>query len=332
MAHPSQHDEFGLIADFFAPLATEAALGLRDDAACLTPKPGFDLVVTADAMVQGVHFLADDPADLIARKLLRVNLSDLAAMAAAPVGYLLTAAWPGATSDDWIAAFARGLGADQERFDCRLLGGDTVATPGPLVLSLTALGQVPHGGALRRAGAQPGDCLFVSGTIGDSFLGLNVLQEKITSLDEDDARYLIDRYRLPRPRLELGQALGQVADAAIDVSDGLVADLGHLAAQSGLHAEIQADRVPLSEPGRRALARLPDAAHLPLVGGDDYELLFAAPPSERDAVAAIAARLELPITEIGALSPGSGVMVLAGDGGELALPETGWRHRRPGRR
>lgn len=329
MARPNPRGEFDLIADFFAPLAAgePAALGLRDDAACLTPKAGHDLVVTADAMVEGVHFLPDDPPDMIARKLLRINLSDLAAMAARPIGYLLTAAWPDSRGDEWIARFADGLATDQDLFDCRLLGGDTVSTPGPISLSVTAIGEVPTGGALHRAGGRDGDCLFVSGTIGDSTLGLRALRGEVQSLSEDDNTFLADRYRLPRPRLELGRALAGVAHAAIDISDGLIADLGHLAAQSGLRAEITADRVPLSEPTRRALAADPDRAYLPLVGGDDYELLFAAPRAARRELGKLATRLGLPLSEIGALSQGAGVAALDHDGREIALPRTGWRHR-----
>ena len=329
MAKPSPRGEFALIAEIFAPLAAgaTAALGLRDDAACLTPKAGHDLVITADAMVEGVHFLPDDPPDLIARKLLRVNLSDLAAMAATPVGYLLTAAWPDARSDVWIAKFAEGLATDQDLFDCRLLGGDTVSTPGPLSLSVTAIGEVATGGALHRAGGRAGDCLFVSGTIGDASFGLKTIRGEIPGLSEADRGFLADRYRLPRPRLGLGRALAGIAHAAIDISDGLIADLEHLAAQSRLRAEVDADRVPLSAPARRALAADPDAADLPLVGGDDYELLFAAPPEARPALRDLASRLGVPLSEIGKLSEGAGVAALDGRRREIILPRTGWRHR-----
>ena len=232
----------------------------------LTPPPGRELVLAADAMVAGVHFLADDPPETIGRKLLRVNLSDLAAMGADPLAYLMTVALPRGTPDAWLAGFVAGLAADQAEFGLQVLGGDTVSTAGPVSLSLTILGTVAPGQALRRGGARPGDELWVSGTIGDGALGLRAARGEI-----EDA-YLVDRYRLPQPRLALGRALRGVASACIDVSDGLVQDGGHLCRASGCGAVLEAALVPLS----------PSARHAPLrqllTGGDDYELLFAIPP------------------------------------------------------
>ncbi len=236
--------EFELIARYLAPLAEgePGALGLRDDAAVISPPAGRDLVLAADALVEGVHFLPTDPPGLVARKLLRVNLSDLAAMGARPCGYLMTAAWPKGRAEAWIADFAAGLARDQEIFGIGLLGGDTTGTPGPLSLSLTAVGTTPSGRRLERGGARAGDSLYVSGTLGDGALGLRVLQGALDGLDTAERDWLIDRYRLPRPRLALGESLlaQGLASAAIDVSDGLVADVGHLAAASGLAARIEA--------------------------------------------------------------------------------------------
>ncbi len=238
--------EFSLIARHFAPLAGPGALGLMDDAAVLVPPPGRELVLSADAMVGGVHFFPDDPADLVARKLLRVNLSDLAAKGATPLGYLVTLSAPRETPDAWFAGFASGLAADQREFGIALLGGDTTSTPGPVSLSLTIIGHVAPGMMVRRAGAHAGDGIWVTGTIGDGALGLAVAQGRL----EDPSGVLLDRYRLPRPRLAL--SVSGLVSAGMDVSDGLVQDLGHLCRAAGFSAEIEARSVPLSEAARAA--------------------------------------------------------------------------------
>jgi thiamine-monophosphate kinase len=318
--------EFSLIARHFRALAGPGALDLLDDAALLDPPPGRQLVLAADAMVAGVHFLPEDPPETVGRKLLRVNLSDLAAMGAAPLGYLMTTAFPHGTDDAWIAAFAQGLEEDQRAFGLAVLGGDTVSTPGPMALSLTILGTVAPGGALRRRGARPGDEIWVSGTIGDGALGLRVLQGR---LPPDPEGHLARRYRLPEPRLALGAALAAAgaAGAAMDVSDGLVQDLGHLCRAAGCGAEVEAARVPLSAAVRAAAAADPGVLPLALTGGDDYELLFAAPPAGRAAVRAAAAAAGVPVTRIGRFAEGPAAVVVAGpDGAPLALPREGWSH------
>jgi thiamine-monophosphate kinase len=313
--------EFALIARHFRPLAGEGALDLGDDAALLTPPAGCQLVLAADAMVAGVHFLPDDPPATIGRKLLRVNLSDLAAMGAAPLGYLMTCAFPRGTEEGWIAGFAAGLAADQAEFGLAVLGGDTVATPGPACFSLTILGRVAPGRALRRAGARPGDDLWVSGTIGDGALGLLALTGRLAA----DA-FLADRYRLPRPRLALGRALTGLARAAMDVSDGLVQDVGHLARAGGCAAEIMAGAVPLSDAARAALAADPALLSRILGGGDDYELVFAASPAEAAAVRDAADAARTPVARIGRFLDGEGVRVLDAGGEEIPLSSTGWSH------
>ena len=299
--------EFDLIARHFRPLAGPGALGLLDDAAVFLPPPGRELVVTADAMVAGVHFLPDDPADLVGRKLLRVNLSDLAAMGAVPLAYLMTVSAPRDTPDAWFAGFAAGLAADQAEFAITLLGGDTTHTPGPLSLSLTCMGHVAPGEAVRRTGARPGDALWVTGTIGDGALGLAVLQNRLT----DPTGYLAGRYHLPRPRV--GFLRPGMARAAMDVSDGLVQDAGHLARAAGLGVVIEAALVPLSAAARAAG---PGWLETCLTGGDDYELLMAVPPGEAIEAA----------TRIGRFTEGDGVTVLAADGRALTLARPGWSH------
>jgi thiamine-monophosphate kinase len=322
---PAALGEFGRIARFFAPLAAHApgALGLTDDAALIECPPGERLVVTVDAMVEGVHFLSTDPPGLIARKLVRVNLSDLAAMAARPAGYFLTTALPKSHGDDWLAGFAAGLAQDQAEFGITLLGGDSVSTPGPFCLTLTAFGRVAVGGEVRRSGARSGDLVFVSGTIGDGALGLEAARGQLDGLlGPADVAFLADRYRLPRPRVTLGPRLAGLASAMMDVSDGLVGDLGHICTVSGVAGVIEAARVPLSV----AAARLPDRIATVLTGGDDYELLFTVPPEREAGVRAAAEAAGVPLTVIGRIETGRGVRVLASDGSEMPLAGAGWQH------
>jgi len=307
-------DEFGEIERLFRPLTGGAAgaFDLLDDAAVVPQRPGFDLVVTKDAIVEGVHFPVGERPDLVARKLVRVNLSDLAAKAAEPFGAFLAIAWPRGFGPAERAIFARGLGEDLAAFGVALLGGDTVSTPGPLTASLTALGWTPEGRMVRRAGARPGDLLMVSGPIGDGVLGLAAVQGEIS----DPAGELVGRYRLPSPRLDLRDALRAGASAAADVSDGLVADAGHIAKASGVALRIALERLPLSPAAARWLDGQPDrAAGLVRLatGGDDYEVVCtgAAP---------------IPgFTVIGEAVAGSGVAASLG-GVELATGAGGWRH------
>ncbi|MBC7908104.1 MAG: thiamine-phosphate kinase [Rhodospirillaceae bacterium] len=320
-------DEFQVIAQLFAPLAKSfpGALGLTDDAAFLPPDALAETVVTVDAMVAGVHFLPDDPPDLVARKLVRVNLSDLAAKGAVPFGVLLAAAFPHGTSQDWLERFAHGLGRDLTEFNIALIGGDTVATPGPLTLSLTAMGKVAAGRAILRSGAQDGDVVWVSGSIGDGALGLQAARDQLALAPEHVAA-LAERYRLPRPRVSLGPCLVGVASAGMDVSDGLVQDLGHLCRASNLAATVDAAAVPLSPAARAALEQGQSLLATLLTGGDDYELLFTAPPSATADFLDLAKRIGVPLTAIGRMQAGSGVTVHDASGQILSLGQGGWRH------
>jgi thiamine-monophosphate kinase len=322
---PPLPGEFSLIARHFRRLAGPGALDLSDDAAVFDPPPGRQLVAAADAMVAGVHFLPDDPPETIGAKLLRVNLSDLAAMGATPLGYLLTVALPRGTPEEWLAAFVDGLAADGQTFGIHALGGDTVSTPGPAALSLTILGTVAPGAALRRAGARPGDRVWVSGSLGDGALGLRVLRGELAA---DADAHLARRYRLPEPRLALGAALSGVARAAMDVSDGLVQDLGHLCRASGCGAVVEAGSLPLSPPARAAIASDPALLRLALAGGDDYELLFAAPPERSEEVLARAAEAGTPVTPVGVFVEGPPEVVARGADGAPIMPlqQGGWSH------
>ena len=266
--------------------------------------------MTADAMVEGVHFLPGTAPGLVARKLMRVNLSDLAAMGAAPFGYLITMSVPRALGEDWFAGFAGGLATDQAAFGVVLLGGDTTETPGPLTLSLTAIGYVAPGCAILRSGARPGDDLWVTGTIGDGVLGLHAARGELADPDG----YLKGRYDLPTPRL--GIPVAGWAHAAMDVSDGLFQDLGHICRASGVAATVEVARIPLSA---QAAAAGPQWRETAWIGGDDYELLLAAP-------AGVLPPGGVAATRIGRFAEGEGVTVVGPDGADLPLAGKGWSH------
>jgi thiamine-monophosphate kinase len=318
---PASLSEFALISKFFAPLATDtAALALTDDACLIEENALRDLVVTTDALIEGVHFLNRDPPSLISRKALRVNLSDLAAKGARPIGYLLALALPHDRDETWLEGFAAGLAEDQKRFAVSLLGGDTTATPGPVTLAVTVLGEVSKGAMIRRAGARPGDLVFVSGTVGDAGAGLEILKGELDG--GANAEFLIDRYRLPTPRLELGAALHGVASAALDVSDGLVADLGHIAEVSKVRLTIEADRIPVS-PALHALGR-PDAVVRAATSGDDYEIAFTA-RSEADALDA-GKRAGVAVTRIGRVESGEGIALVDSEGHRIPVEKGGYSH------
>ncbi len=322
--------EFDLIARYFAPLAAAApgAFALTNDAALVDVPDGRSLVTTVDSMVAGVHFRDEDRPTEIAAKLLAVNLSDLAAMGARPFGYLVAASFPQTVEEAWIAEFAAGLGSEQAIFGISLLGGDTTSTTGPLTLSLTAFGHVPSGKCLQRATARAGDDIYVSGWLGDAALGLDILSGRLQASSTEARAQLVRRYLRPTPRLALGAALleMELASAALDVSDGLVADLGHMARQSGLAAGIEWAALPLSPAARAQLARDAALRQRVLGGGDDYELVFAAAPVGRADIAKLARRLDLPLTRIGSLSPGSGVSVRDEAGRRIAVTKAGWAH------
>lgn len=321
-------DEFGIIARHFAPLSRGLAgsFGLTNDGAVIPPDPARGLIATIDTMVEGVHYLPDDPADLVARKLLRVNLSDLAAMGAMPESYLLTLAVDRLKEEAWIERFCAGLADDQERFGVAMLGGDTTSTPGPTTLSLAAFGRVRGTEVLERSTAQAGEAVYVTGTLGDGALGLLVRQGTLTGLREAHRAHLEGRYRVPKPRVEVGARLIGLASACLDVSDGLVGDLAHIAEHSGIGIELESAAVPLSEAAAEVVGDDPDLWPLVLSGGDDYELAFTAPAEADVALRALAADTGVPITRIGHTRAGQGVQVLDRAGRPLALETQGWKH------
>jgi thiamine-monophosphate kinase len=325
---PSGEDS--LIARYFKPLATEAgAFGLDDDAAVLKAG-GEDVVVTTDAIVEGVHFLSSDPPDTVARKALRVNLSDLAAKGASPAGFVLTLALPGA-DDAWLSAFAGALGDDARSYDCPLLGGDTVSTPGPLTVSITAFGRLPAGKMVHRSGARIGDRVMVTGTIGDAALGLNVLKGGAVAAalagDPASRELLVSRYRVPQPRNALAHAVREHASAAMDVSDGLAGDLTKLCAASGVSADIDTPLIPLSGAAAALLARAVIAIETLVSGGDDYEILCAVPQTRCAAFEAEARRAGVAVTSIGTIVEGRRTpRFLSAEGTELPLRRLSYSH------
>ncbi len=305
-------DEFGIISRYFAPLAGEGAFSLQDDAALIAARPGFDLVVTTDAISEGTDFFAFDPAGTIAQKALRVNLSDLAAKGAEPFAYLLNLLLPHSIAPDWLAAFAEGLGRDQHEFGISLLGGDTGATDGPLTIAVTAFGYVPQGKMIRRASARVGDAVYVTGSIGEAGGGLAIFKREKHSLSDSERDQLTARYRVPEPPVSFAAPLRQIAHAAVDISDGLIADLGHIASASAVRIVVEGEQVPLSAPlralwGDHALPRA-------VTAGDDYQIAFIAPPG-----------LKGPFTRIGQVEEGEGVEFLIA-GRKAVLPSSGYRH------
>lgn len=314
--------EFDLIRRYFTRHADSAVLGVGDDCALLQPRPGMQLAVSSDMLVEGQHFLRGTDPRRLGHKTLAVNLSDLAAMGADARWALLSIALP-AADESWIAAFSTGFFSLAQTFGVDLVGGDT--TRGPLCLSVTVIGELPGGLALRRDGARAGDDIWVSGSTGEAALGLAHLQGRIRLPDELAAR-CIDRLEVPQPRLELGGRLRGVASAAIDVSDGLLADLGHVLEASDLGALIELERIPRSG----ALNSCPDgelAEQCLLAGGDDYELLFAAASSRHDEIVAIGAELGVAVTRIGTAVDGVGkVRVVRADGTTVSPVRTGFDH------
>ena len=322
-------DEFDLIRTWLAPLAGPEGLHLVDDAACYKPEPGFDLILTKDTMVEGVHFPDGEFGRDIAQKLMRVNLSDLAAKGASPTGYLLSLAITDAVSEEDIADFAAGLHRIQAEFGFTLFGGDTVRTDGRMVLSATFLGQAREGKMIRRNGARSDDDIWVSGTIGDAYLGLKCLAGEDRAFSDPDQDFLVGRYYLPAPRFELADLLKQYASASADVSDGLIADMAHIAKASEVGADLNLTELPLSAPARNWLLNQGDVAKAfaeLAAAGDDYEIIFTAARESRAGIENMARQLNTGVTRIGQCVTGQGVVCRDENGQEIEIVRTGYRH------
>jgi len=333
---PSSFDEFELIERYFAPLSSgePGAFGLTDDAAELTIAAGKRAVVTTDAIVAGVHFPVSEEPGMIASRLVRVNLSDLAAKGATPRAYTLAMALPETTTEDWIAGFAQGLADEQRNFGITLLGGDTTRSRGELMLSLTMIGEVSEGAMILRSGAKTGDDVYVSATIGDAMLGLAITETRISVSDDKVREFFITRFRRPEPRVDIGQGLIGLASAAADISDGLVADLNHICRASGVSAEIEIALIPLSA-AARAVVTDDQPLHVSLLtGGDDYELIFTAPANVSGQLEGLAARCGVGLTRIGRITGNSvqpnAVIVRDTNGRSVEVGDGGYRHFRRG--
>jgi thiamine-monophosphate kinase len=336
-ADSSGLDEFEIIARYFAPLASGnpdiESFRLLDDAATIRSKPGKRLVVTSDSIVAGVHFFGDEPADQIARKALRTNLSDLASKGARPVGYTLALHLPTGLDEAWLADFTQGLATDQQLYGISLLGGDTTRSD-VLAISITAIGEVGNSYPARQD-ARAGDSLWVTGTIGDAALGLKIYEGTL-SVDGESGEFLRRRYRLPDPRMELASILSSHANGAMDISDGLLADTRKMCRAAGLSARINLPKVPLSDAAVAAIGNLLKANeaksdfHPLIFGGDDYEILFSAKPDSDDLIADLAASLPFAVTHIGALNdaePIGEVLTIDADGYPVQFAATGHTHR-----
>ncbi|WP_290648900.1 thiamine-phosphate kinase [Aquisalimonas sp.] len=316
--------EFDLIRTYFGDLGsrrTDVLLGVGDDGAVVQPPAGQTLVLATDCLVDAVHFPKDAPVDAIGEKALAVNLSDLAAMGAQPAWFQLVLTLPKA-DQQWLRQFATGLGRVARYHQMRLVGGDTAR--GPLNVTVQVAGLAPPGAALRRCGARPGDAIVVSGTLGDAALGLDLWRGR-ADRDDPDVAFLLNRLHRPTPRVSLGQALRGRATAAVDISDGLAADLGHILSASGLGATVDVDRLPLSEPGLRFGGRERQWGGA-LAGGDDYELCFTMPPSRLHELDAIASRLGVSLTRIGYIQPQPGLRLVRGDRTPVTLAACGYSH------
>ncbi|WP_020593313.1 thiamine-phosphate kinase [Kiloniella laminariae] len=326
-----EKSEFDLIKSYFAPLASgyDEAFGLLNDAALISENPQASTVVTMDTLIAGVHFLMSDPAGDIARKCLRVNLSDLAAMGATAFGYSLSMAYNSQIETGWVREFTAALGEDQKRFSCHLIGGDTVVTPGSLTITITCFGSVARHQCLQRNTALVGEDVWVSGDLGDSAAGLKLLTKVLTAPEPEKAAHLIRRYRVPEPRCNLGIELLQRAYSrtAMDVSDGLLADLGHIAHASNVAVELYEDKIPLSAAFVEVMSGCPDQGlELAVTGGDDYELVFTSDPSQEQNIRELSAKLSLKLSKIGKVISGQGVQLICRNG-EIFLPaKGGWTH------
>lgn len=313
--------EFQIIEQYFAPLAGPHGLSLMDDAACIPGEPGTDFIVTKDLIVEGVHFRSDDDASLIAQKALGVNVSDCVAKGAEPFYYWLGLALPQGYADEWLKKFSNGLSIGQQQYGCLLGGGDTTSTKGPITISITMMGKIPAGMMVKRSGAQIGDDLYVTGTLGDAALGLQCLEKNLGGYDA-----LTEAYFRPKPPAAFAPDLRTLASSGADISDGLIADAGHIARASGVGMLINQVDLPKSQQATLMLEHYPEFLPLIWSGGDDYQLLFSADASKRNSIAVAAQKRAIAITRIGKIIKGNSVHLLDLSGEIVQVTHRGHEH------
>ena len=322
----SKISEFSLIKKYFAPLAGEGSFNLEDDAAQITPSEGMSFVITQDAIAEGIHFFSDDPPELIAKKALRVNISDLTAKGALPK-YISLALGLGSTWDEaWVAGFAQGLEEELEYYGVELTGGDTFRTGGGFIISITAIGEVPKGNYISRLGAKDGDVIYVTGTIGDAALGLLARQGRLNNLSKENSNFLIDQYLLPNPLDGLQKLFWEFATASMDISDGLVGDMEKLCKASGVGAELQIESIPLSTVAQSAILLEPKLLETALTGGDDYQTLFTVVEERQPEFHNLIKNFEGKITRIGTIKSGQSVKVFDTSGQVVEFKKTAYDH------
>lgn len=322
----SRPSEFSIIKKYFAPFASKGAFEFRDDAAEIIPTEGMSLVITQDAVAEGIHFFSEDTPELIAKKALRVNLSDLAAKGAKPK-YISLALGLGKTwNENWIAQFAKGLQEDCSQYQVELTGGDTFSTGGGFVISITAIGEVPQGYYVSRMGAGAGDAVFVTGTIGDAALGLLAHEKRNTALSDEHNTHLLNRYLLPEPRMQAAAIVKKFATASMDISDGLIGDLEKLCHASNVGAELDVLAIPLSTAAQNAISLESNLLKVALTGGDDYEILFTVAQEKRSEFETAIAAFKDQYACIGTINRGQGVKVFDRDGQLIEFKQTSYDH------
>ncbi len=313
--------EFDIIKRFFAPLCGPEALELIDDAALIRPPVGYDMVVTTDTLIEGVHFRPQDPVDLIAHKALAVSVSDCVAKSAKPAHYFLSLSLPDGICDQWLAEFSSGLSSAQTLFGCSLSGGDTTKSSGHVVITITLVGFVRAGDMVKRNGAQPGDNVYVTGTLGDAAFGLWCLQQ-------DDHRFpgLVAAYQKPLPPEQFGIHLASFANSSADISDGLIADCGHIADAARVLMELEQKKLPISQQAIDLMGATQLDENMIWGGGDDYQIVFTARPSQHNSILDLATRTNTRVTSIGTVKTGSGVHLLDSEGEIVQVTSGGYTH------
>ncbi|PPR77321.1 MAG: Thiamine-monophosphate kinase [Alphaproteobacteria bacterium MarineAlpha2_Bin1] len=322
-----QKNEFEIISDFFSPLARDkGSFGLSDDVAALSLEKDYEFIVSTDMLVSGVHFFSSDKPEDVASKCIRVNISDIISKGGIPKYYFLSIALPKEIDDKWLRSFTKSLGIEQKNFDIFLMGGDTVSTSGPLIVNIVCIGVVKNNHLIRRNGARPGDDIYVTGEIGSAKIGLEICKKNIT-VNSNLENYFIKKYRLPKPKKQLGPKLINIATSSIDISDGLISDLNHICLASNVKAEINYYLLPITDYVSELRIDENELKNILLNGGDDYEILFTANSENSSKIIDLSKSLKVDITKIGVIVDGEGIVVLNNESEKMDLILDGYKHR-----